>query len=214
MNVSAAAEEHALVWKRKTDMNHVPVPSHDDEQAVVREMIGRFDSPAFIRRSRRVEEGYRLLLERLQQQRTENLQMVRLRLGQLHALCGEWSALESLLSNDYLQFLKSLHDELQPQLRLPILPTKSSRELRGALEELREAILLFNGRWQKVLDQLDLAPLNGDRAGYNRHYLLEKECALGSSRVARERFEPLLPIASEHIAGLFPLLPVPSRTLT
>jgi hypothetical protein len=40
-------------------------------------------------------------------------------------------------------------------------------------------------------------------------YLLEKECALGSSRLARQGFQRLNPLDPEDFLRIMPLLPVP-----
>jgi hypothetical protein len=48
------------------------------------------------------------------------------------------------------------------------------------------------------------------RDGYNRYYLLEKECALRSARVAREGFVRLAPLTLDDIRKMLPLLPVPT----
>src|SRR5436305_1136006 len=105
-------------------MEPIPVPSYADEQHVIKEMIGRFDAPAFIRRARRVEDSYQYLIAQLDRQRAEKLDMVRLRVGQLRALAGNWSALAPWLTvPGELSFLQSLHDALQPVLRLPPEPT-------------------------------------------------------------------------------------------
>lgn len=190
------------------------IPARDDEQRVICEMIGRFDAPAFIRRAKRVEESYRALLARLESERSDKLKMVCLTLGQLHALAGAWPALVPLLTAEDIARLIALHNRLQPRLRMPLEPTRSARVLRLAIAELREAMERFNRRWQEVLDQLDLAPLNAERDGYNRYYLLEKECALGSARAARASFRPLQPMTRDHLWELFPLLEVPEEPRT
>ncbi len=191
-------------------MDPIPVPAYADEQHVIKEMIGRFDAPAFIRRARRVEESYQHLLAKLDRERTQKLEMVRLRLGQLRALAGSWSALEPWFPDAAeLTALQSLHDLLRPVLRLPPEPTTSWRILRGALVELTEAMAIFNRRWQKVLAQTDLTPVNAEREGYNRYYLLERECALGAARASREKFRPLESLTPTEIAERFPLLALP-----
>ena len=73
--------------------------------------------------------------------------------------------------------------------------------LEGGLER-------FNRRWQEYLGRVDLSLVNALRDGYNRFYVLEKECAVGSIRLARQGFQPLLPLCPEDLLGLFPLLPV------
>ncbi len=136
--------------------------------------------------------------------------MVRTRLGQLAALAGDWEALRpALADDDQLDMLRRLHDELRPALRVPVAPTASARALRRSAAALCASIVRFNRRWQEYLGGVDLAPLNALREGYNRHYVLEKECAVRSARLAREGFRRLAPLTAGELAALFPPLPVP-----
>lgn len=65
----------------------------------------------------------------------------------------------------------------------------------------------FNRRWTHYLRRLDLAPLNRLREDYNRYYVLEKECALRSARLARIGFVPLQPVTRQEFQELLPRLP-------
>ena len=56
---------------------------------------------------------------------------------------------------------------------------------------------------------LNLDRVNEVRERYNRYYLLEKECALGSSRVARSGFQRLDSLLPDDFLRIMPLLPVP-----
>jgi hypothetical protein len=191
-------------------MDSAPLPS-DEEQKVICEMIGRFDAPAFIRRAKRVEESYQQLLTNLAQRRSELLALVGLRLGQLRVLTGNWSALPAWVRDPAERgALVDLHDALQPALRLPPEPTEHPRILRQAINELIEAMAMFNRRWQRALTEVDLERLNSERDGYNRYYLLEKECALGSARTARSSFRPLAPITIQQLSELFAPLLIPA----
>jgi hypothetical protein len=107
------------------------------------------------------------------------------------------------------EVLEKLHAELQPRLRLSASPTTNARVLRAALAELREAIAFFNQRWLTFMGNLDLQKLNLLRDDYNRFYVMEKECALGSVRVARQGFRKLDPLRLEDFLAVLPLLPVP-----
>ena len=54
--------------------------------------------------------------------------MVRVWLGQLGALAGEWGILRLFVQDESdLDTLRRLHAELEPRLRVPILPTTSAR---------------------------------------------------------------------------------------
>src|SRR5262249_55939665 len=109
------------------------------------DLMGMFDAPAYIRRARGVEQALQYLLGQARQQRDDWLGMVRLRLGVLHALAGDWSALRPWLADDdQVRLLEALHRELAPRLRLPPPRTSSSRALRRALRELLDSIERFN----------------------------------------------------------------------
>jgi hypothetical protein len=74
------------------------------------------------------------------------------------------------------------------------------------MTELAESLDLFNRRWSRFLNSLDLDDVNQLIDGYNRWYVLEKECVVGSHRVARQGFEPLEPLTSSSLEAIYPLL--------
>jgi hypothetical protein len=104
--------------------------------------------------------------------------------------------------------LQDLYSTLDPQLRVTVEPTCSPRVLYRALRELAESAERFNRRWREFLEKMDLSKVNEMREGYNRHYLLEKECALRSPRLARQGFAPLAPATLEELTRSLPSLPV------
>jgi hypothetical protein len=180
----------------------------DDRQ--FNQIVGLYDAPAYVRRARQVQEALDGVLMRCRRQRDEWLTMVRTRLGVLGALAADWSRLRPLLTGeDRVEDLRSLHDSLKPQLRVPVPATSSRWVLRRALRELRESIERFNGRWPAFLQTIDLTPVNKLREGYNRYYLLEKECAVRSASVARQGFRKLEPVTNNDLLTWLPVLPVP-----
>ena len=188
-------------------MSDATIPDHDDG---LQEMQSRFGAPAFVRRARQVQDAFDALVQQGRVQREQRLAMVRLRLGLLHALAGGWDALRPLLVDDeQIEILRRLHAELAPRLRVAVEPTASAGALRQALRELQESITRFNLRWRAFLAGLDLRGVNDLRDGYNRYYLLEKECALRSPRLARLGYRPLDPATPEELEALLPLLPMP-----
>jgi hypothetical protein len=135
------------------------------------------------------------------------LAMVRLRLATLHALAGDWQRLRPLLStDDQLDELRQLHAMLAPRLQHHLDVASSPRKLRLALTEMCDSLRHFNRRWGKFLNELDLSGINTLREGYNRYYVLEKECAVRSPRVARQGFQPLELLTAEHILNVLPTL--------
>jgi hypothetical protein len=182
----------------------------DFDRREMNELLGLFDAPAFVRRARGVEEAFQLVLLRGRQRRDEWLAMPRLRLGQLHALAGGWPALRPLLADDgQVQVLERLWEALSPRLRAPLRQTTSVRALRRALAELVASLERFNRRWREYLGKVDVATINGLRDGYNRHYVLEKACALRSDVLARQGFTPLPPLTTDELERHLPPLPVP-----
>jgi hypothetical protein len=187
-------------------VSNAPTPDGPE----IQQLRGLFDAPAYVRRGRRVQAEFDELLDRCRRQRHEWLGLVRTRLGLLRALAGEWEALAAHVAEDQLHELRRLEEELAPRLRAPVEATASARVLRGALRELRESIERFNRRWAAFLADVDVSAVNELREGYNRYYLLEKECASPSIRVARLGFRPLPPLTRDEVAELLPPLPVPN----
>jgi hypothetical protein len=188
----------------------VPIAGRDRDDQTRSQFLAQFGEPAYARRARRVQEALDAVVRRCRRQRDEWLQMVRINLGVLHGLAGDWAVLRPLLAgDDQVLVLEQLHADLQPRLRVPVEKTSSVRKLRAALSALKASIERFNRRWAEFLPTVDLAAVNELRDGYNRYYLLEKECALRSPRVARLGFRKLEPLTTTELADLVPLLPVP-----
>jgi hypothetical protein len=182
----------------------------DEAHEIFKQFASHYDAPAYVRRACRVEDALAQLLARCRAQRDEWLKMVRIRLGLLRMLAGDWPGLRPWLANEeQIELLDGLHRELAPQPRLQVEPTRSERALRRALAELVQSITRFNSRWFAFLPTVDLTSVNALRDGYNRYYLLEKECAIRSPRLARQGYRPLEPLTTADLAALLPGLPVP-----
>jgi hypothetical protein len=191
-------------------VDNFPIFDHNNDERIIQRVLGNYDAPAFVRRARRVREAYDYLLAHCRERREQWFPIPRLRLGRLRALAEDWTRLRPILSNDHqVEVLRDLERELNPHLRVSINPTASTRKLRGALEELRDSLRLFNRRWLNFLETLDLEPVNEAREGYNRYYLLEKECAMRSPRLARQGFQKLAPLTLDELTTLFPVLGIP-----
>jgi hypothetical protein len=174
------------------------------------EMLLAFDAPAFVRRAMQVEAAWEALLAVCRRERDRLLEMPRMRLARFRALnqsrppgTGQFC-----LASD-LAYLEALHQEWQPRLRSAVKPPRFKADVGRALAELSRSFLRFNRRWLAFVKELDLNSVNQLREGYNRHYLLEKECALRSARLAREGFVPLASVRIEDLLERFPLLRVP-----
>jgi len=77
------------------------------------------------------------------------------------------------------------------------------------LRALRESLATFNRRWLEFLPTIDLTSVNEARDGYNRYYLLEKECATRSPRLARQGFQRLELFTVQELTAMLPILPIP-----
>jgi hypothetical protein len=191
-------------------MSDIPVLGRDDHRSLVNQFLSQYDVPAYVRRAREVQNAFEQLTERCRRRRDEWLSLVRVRLGLLHGLASDWAALRPLLADDeQVEILRRLHAALEPRPRVWPEPTSSPRVLRRALADLRESLERFNRRWRELLPTVDLTRVNELREGYNRYYLLEKECAVRSARLARQGFQRLDPLTTDDLAGLLPPLPVP-----
>jgi hypothetical protein len=174
----------------------------------VAQLLAAYGAPAFVRRASRVQQAFDVLVLHCQRQRDEWLPMVRVRLAALHAMAGDWARLLPwLVDEQQLALLQEMHVQLSPGLRARTRPTTSRREMYRALLELRDSIERFNCRWSAFLGAVDLSELNRLREGYNRYYLLEKECVVRSPRLARSGYNPLAPVTVEQLTALFPTLP-------
>lgn len=182
----------------------------DETNEAFKRFLARFDAPAYIRRAREVQAAFDQLLEHCRRRRAEWLEIVRMRISVLHALAGDWGNLRPFLADDdQLDLLRYHLAALAAPLRAPVEPTISARALRRALRELHEGLARFNERWRAFLANVDLTAVNELRDGYNRYYVLEKECAVRSARIARQGFMPLEPLTIDDVSAQLPLLPVP-----
>src|SRR6185312_9186036 len=85
-----------------------------------------------------------------------------------------------------------------------------SRQQKAVARDLIASIERFNHRWRRFLESLNLGPANQVIDQYNKYYVLEKECVMGSSRLAARFFTPIQLLSSERLLQDHPLLPVPA----
>jgi hypothetical protein len=191
-------------------VDDIPIAGPDSGQREFQEFLARYDVPAYVRRARRVEDAWHDTLRQCQTQRNKWLLMPRILLGQLHGLSEGWAALCPWLAGEaQTDVLEQLHRELAPKPRLPTAPTSSARALRAALLETLSSVERFNVRWRAYLPGVDLTRANEARENYNRYYLIEKECAMRSSRLARVGYRRLEMLTADDLLRALPLLPVP-----
>lgn len=180
------------------------VPVTDPE---MRMLLGLFDVPAYARRGQDIEHGLARLRGHCRAERLDRLAMVHVRLRQ-------WAA----VSTGPDDFANTFQAPVAPLWGLtgcePSPPLWASRRAsswrrRSVARDLVASILRFNARWAAFLDSVDLGPLNRAIESYNRYYIFEKECSLGSARLAARHFSPHPPVSPDQIRAEFPPLAVP-----
>ena len=181
-------------------------PMVTDDAAGLKEMLGMFDVPAFARRGFDLEYALKRLHERLSRERAALLDMVRLRLRQ-------WAS--AAIGPD--DFRDVFHEPVKSLYQLsgadsPIWAARPalSRARRAIARDLIFSVSRFNRRWLLAIDRLNLDAINRQIEHYNRYYLLEKECVMGSTRLASRHFVPQAILSRERLLADYPTLPTPT----
>lgn len=183
---------------------------NNDVETEVKELMGLFDLPAFARRGQDLEVVLGRLRQRCRQTRGEMLDMVHVRLRQWsRAVTGhhDWpgvftSSIESLWP------LAGAEPPAWANTSAPI------RRRRIIAADLNLAVRRFNRRWIQFLEQLNVEPANTLISQYNLYYVLEKECVIGSPRLAARHFTPVRELTAATLLEEHPALPVPELALT
>ena len=79
-----------------------------------------------------------------------------------------------------------------------------------AARDLIAAVARFNRRWAEFVESINLGPANAVIEHYNRYYVIEKECVMGSGRLAARFFTPIPSLSPDRLLKDHPLLPVPA----
>ncbi len=178
------------------------------EDDAVRLLLGRYDVPAYVRRGLRVEAAIRDFFADATRLYRELLEPV---LACARALARQLPGPDALACHfpepGEQHLIQSLYRTL-----LPTAPWRGSsathahRSAHAAAERLRAALVRFNRRWQAQVAELDYAAVNREIDGYNRYYLIEKECALRSRKLAARGFRPLERITPATVLERLPIL--------
>jgi hypothetical protein len=172
----------------------------------INHVLGLFDVPAFARRGKELEYALTRLSQRLAREREGMLDMVRVRLR-------AWSSVATG-PDDWREVFAEPVAPLWSLARLDPPNWSSrpapSRRRKTIARDLASSVARFNRRWAEFLEGLDLGPVNHRIDQYNRYYVFEKECVMGSARLAARHFVPKTPVSPESVLADFPLLPVPS----
>jgi hypothetical protein len=176
-----------------------------DIETEVKEMMGLFDTPAFARRGHDLEITLRRLHDRCRKTRIELLDMVQLRLRQWSRVVTGLDAWSNVFTVS-IEPLWPLAEAEPPRWADSPLPIRRQRIIAS---DLIAAVIRFNRRWPRFLDQLNLEPANTVIDHYNRYYVLEKECVMGSARLAARHFQPVPLLSTSSLLHDHPPLPVP-----
>lgn len=171
----------------------------------INELIGLFDAPAFARRGQELEEALSRLEVSCLRERRERLGLVRRELRGWEEVTDQ--------PNGWVDIFEGPIDDLWPaseahEPRWARRPARRSRRLAAAAAILA-GIERFNQIWLLYLDSIPLDRINHTIQQYNRWYMLEKECALGSARLAAQMFTPRPLIRLERLREQYPGLRIP-----
>jgi hypothetical protein len=176
-----------------------------DVETDVKELMGLFDVPAFARRGQDVELTLLRLHGRCRSTRESLLDMVRTRLRQWsHAATGPRAWSDVFVQS--IEPLWTLSGAEEPRWAEELAPLRR-RSIIG--RDLIASVIRFNQRWTQYLERLNLEPANFIIDQYNRYYVLEKECVMGSARLAARHFIPVPKVTAETLLHDHPTLPVP-----
>jgi hypothetical protein len=177
-----------------------------DLDPTTRQLLGLFDVPAYVRRALRVEEAIRSLQTKVRNQRADFMIPIRQAHGRWCQAALRYPQASRLLSPTARETIHQLprHWADDPPIRIiPLLwPVRPKR----VLSELIATIPRFNDRWSTWLGAVDLDAVNQLIGAYNRHYLVEKECAFRSAPAAGRGFRPMPLVRRADILNDHPLL--------
>lgn len=187
------------------DNEGTPPTLNADIETEVKELMGLFDLPAFARRGQDLEIILRRLHDRCRRTRGEMLDMVHLRLRQWSRAVDGPTAWSGVFVRS-IEPMWPLSGAEEPAWADSLAPIRRRRLIAT---DLKSAVLRFNRRWTQFLERLNLEPANAVISQYNRYYVLEKECVMGSPRLAARHFTPVPQLTTAMLANDHPTLPVP-----
>jgi hypothetical protein len=180
-------------------------PMTTSTESEIKELLGLFDAPAFARRGKDLEYALARLHARCRRERDALLDMVRLRLRQWAGVATGPDDRGGTFAAPIAALWPLANAEPPAWAAQPAPP----RRRRAVARDLVASVTRFNRRWAAILDQLNIAPVNRMIDEYNRNYVLEKECVLGSTRLAMRHFTPRDRVTRATLSREYPELPVP-----
>lgn len=176
-----------------------------NDEAELNQVLGLFDTPAFARRGFDLEYALNRLDQRLARERAGMLEMVKLRLRQWAAVATGPDDWRGVFAGPVAGVYALAGADAPAWADRP----GPDRRRRAAARDLAASVTRFNRRWHHLLDGLALDAVNRQIDQYNRYYVLEKECVLGSARLAARHFEPRPTLTRDLLLAAHPPLPVP-----
>jgi hypothetical protein len=167
--------------------------------------MGLFDLPAFARRGQELEYCLSRIHARCLAHREELLEMVRMRLRQwTRVACGphDWSGIFTGPIDSLWRMTGGEPAGWAPR-------AAPRRQQQAAARDLAGSVQRFNQRWLQFVSALNLAPVNQTIEQYNDFYVLEKECVMGSARLAARHFSRIPQLSLETLLDQYPALRVP-----
>lgn len=175
------------------------------EDPEINELLGLFDAPAFARRGVELEYAITRMHERCQKEREARCEMIRIRLRQWAAAATGPDSWRDAFTAPIDGLWTLCGAEPPAWGERPA----SLRRRREIARDLVASLIRFNARWERYLDGVKLDPINRAIDDYNRYYTLEKECVVGSARLAARHFVPRPRVSGESLLAVYPALPVP-----
>lgn len=179
-----------------------PMVSADPE---INELLGLFDLPAFARRGQDLEYALARIHTHCRTHREDLIEMVRMRLRQWSRAAAGPEGWRGVFTES-IEPLWTLAQAPEPAWTAGPVP---ARQRMAVARDLIASVTRFNQRWRHFLDKLNLGPTNLLIDQYNCYYVIEKECVLGSARLAARYFTPVRKVSPETLLCDYPTLPVP-----
>ena len=176
-------------------------------------LLGLGDPPAYLRRGMSVEDAEARVLKKCETDRWQVLYAVRLRLRLWNRLLEDRPRLRETLSKTALDYAATIGETVfaPDEQRVSVAPAAwsifAARHWRAFVKAVEE----FNADWRRYLEALPLDDLHRTIDGYNRYYVLEKECAVRSARTALRGFVPKRKPTWMEFLERLPPLPTPPR---
>ena len=184
-------------------------PSLNERRGRDQQLLGLFDVPAFARRGQDLEYAPAGCTSGSPGSRLAMLDMVRLRLRQWAAVATGPDDWPDAFAQPIAP-LWALAGASEPCLGVTARAARAGGGPSRAT--LLPASIGSTAAGPQFLDGLPLDPLNRRIDQYNRYYVLEKECVLGSARLAARHFvSPAPRDRLRRCSPTSPCLPAPER---